>query len=77
MMDERFFMHQIKHNKNNDQIDKGIVVKETYDGAKQSYHAFLGAYAYKNDASIDFVQCMITDITGATLMEETWKEAGA
>ena len=70
-MENKFFMHQIK--RTNGTIDKGIAVKDTYDAAKQSYHAYLGAYAYGNNAETDFVQCMITDMSGATLMQETWK----
>ena len=66
----KFFMHQIK--RTNNTIDKGIVVKDSYDGAKQSYHAYLGAYAYGNSAGTDFVSCMITDMSGMVLMDETW-----
>jgi hypothetical protein len=65
-----FFMHQIK--RTNGTFDKGIVVKDTYDAAKQSYHACVGAYAYDHDANTDYVQCMITDMSGTELMKETW-----
>lgn len=73
MNENKFFMHQIK--RTGSVIDKGIVVKDTYDGAKQSYHAYLGAYAYDHEANTDFVSCMITDMNGATLLEETWRKA--
>lgn len=66
-----FFLHQIKHT--NDAYDKGIVVKETFEAAKQSYHAYLGAYAYGQQTQTDFVSCMITDDLGTILMGETWK----
>lgn len=69
-MENKFFLHQIK--RTNGTIDKGIVVKDTYDGAKQGYHAYLGAYAYGNNADTDFVSCMITDMSGMVLMTETW-----
>lgn len=69
-MENKFFMHQIK--RTGGTIDKGIVVKDTYEGAKQSYHAYLGAYAYGQSATTDFVSCMITDMNGAVLMSETW-----
>ena len=69
-MEQKFFMHQIK--RTNGVIDKGIVVKDTYAGAKQSYHVYLGAYAYEQNAQTDFVSCMITDIYGTVLMTETW-----
>lgn len=67
---DKYFMHQIKQTSGT--IDKGIVVKDTYDAAKQSYHAYLGAYAYGNNADTDFVSCMITDGNGTILMAETW-----
>ena len=70
-----FFMHRIKHTTNNDNWDKGIEVKETLEAAKQSYHAYLGAYAYEHDANTDFVQCMISNEPGAILLNETWQKA--
>lgn len=69
-MENKFFLHQIK--RTGETIDKGIVVKDTYEAAKQGYHAYLGAYAYGQNPQTDFVQCMITDMSGAVLMAETW-----
>lgn len=69
-MDNKFFLHQIK--RTNGTIDKGIVVKDTFEGAKQSYHAYLGAYAYGQNIGTDFVSCEITDAFGARLLSETW-----
>ena len=69
-MENKFFLHQIK--RTNGTFDKGIVVKDTYEAAKQSYHAYLGAYAYGQDKTVDFVSCFITDMSGAVLMPETW-----
>lgn len=72
MNENKFFLHQIKHT--NGVYDKGIVVKDTFDEAKQGYHAYLGAYAYNHDATTDFVSCMITDALSGdlVLMQETW-----
>lgn len=70
-----FFLHQIKHSNGN--YDKGIVVKDTYEAAKQSYHAYLGAYAYGQQEQTDFVSCMISDENGAVLLNETWKSVEA
>lgn len=70
-MENKFFLHQIKRAQNGT-IDKGIVVKDTYEAAKQSYHAYLGAYAYGQNAETDFVSCHITDMSGSVLMSETW-----
>lgn len=83
-----FFLHQIKHTEG--AYDKGIVVKDlarqegetdealsqrNFEAAKQSYHAYLGAYAYGQNADTDFVSCEITDVYGARLMDETWVKA--
>jgi len=70
-MKNLFFIHEIR-GKNNTIDNKGIVVAETYDAAKQGYHAYLGAYAYGNNPDTDFVSAMITDKTGSVLMAETW-----
>lgn len=81
-----FFLHQIKHT--NGAYDKGIVVKDltrqegesdedlskrNYDAALQGYHAYLGAYAYGQSATTDFLSCEITDLSGARLLSETWR----
>lgn len=69
-MENKFFIHQIK--KTNDLIEKGIVVKDSFESAKQGYHAYLGAYAYGQNQETDFVSCMISDMSGSVLMSETW-----
>ena len=65
-----FFLHQIK--RTNGTIEKGIAVHGSLDGARQGYHAYLGAYAYGHDANTDFVSVEITDMTGARIIAETW-----
>ena len=72
-MENAYFLHQIK--RTNGSFDKGIVVKESFEAAKQGYHAYLGAYAYGQNESTDFVSCLITDTFGAILMSETWIKA--
>jgi len=70
-MENKFFLHQIK--RTNGTYDKGIVVKDTYEEAKQAYHAYLGAYAYGQNAETDFVSCMITEaLSSVVLMQESW-----
>lgn len=61
----KFFMARIKHNSTNDVWDKGVEVHNTLDSARQSFHAYLGAYGYGHDAGTDYVQCAILDINGA------------
>ena len=78
MIHNFYFLHQVKHNKANGTWDKGIVVKDQSDvtgnleAAKQSYHAYLGAYAYGNNADTDYVYCLITDEHGNHVEEEKW-----
>lgn len=69
-MENKFFLHEIK--RTGETINKGIVVADTYDAARQGYHAYLGAYAYGHEANTDFVSCMISDMYGNILMKETW-----
>lgn len=74
-MENTFFMHRIKHNKSANTWDKGIEVHATPDAAKQSYHAYLGAYAYGKSADVDYVSCAVTDIFGRRIVpEENWME---
>ena len=57
----------------NEIIDKSTEAHDTYDSAKQSMHAYLGAYAYGKEKGTTFVQCSITDkTTHIPLFGETW-----
>lgn len=67
---EKYFLHEIK--RTGETISKGIVVADTYDAAKQGYHAYLGAYAYGHETNTDFVSCMITNMYGTVMLSETW-----
>ena len=74
---DTYFLHQIKYNKTTGKWDKGIVVKDAEGednlaAARQSYHAYLGAYAYGQSTEIVYVSCKITNIYGAVVEEETW-----
>lgn len=69
---EKYFLAQVK--RTNGTIEKGIVVKDTYDDACQSFHAYLGAYAYGKDANTDYVLVQILDSKGLGLKGETWEK---
>ena len=70
-MENKFFLHQIKVT--NGTIEKGIAVKNTLDEALQSYHAYLGAYAYGQNEGTTFVDVMITEELSQTiLMRDQW-----
>jgi len=68
-----FYLVQIK--RTNGAIEKGVVVKDTYDAACQSYHAYLGAYAFGKDVNTDYVLVQILDSKGLGLKGETWLKA--
>lgn len=76
MASDVYFLHQIKHTKTGT-WDKGIVIKDAentnnFEAVKQSYHAYLGAYAYNHDVNTDYVACYITDSTGRRILWEVW-----
>ena len=77
-MNNVYFVHQVQHNKTTGVWTKGIVIKSDPDAdneasALQTYHAFLGAYGYGNNADIDYVYCKLTSATGyREPMSETW-----
>ena len=62
---EKFFLKQIK--RTNETWEKGVVVKDTLDAARQSFHAYLGAYGYGQSAQTDYVQVEISNIDGTVL----------
>ena len=75
---DKFFLGQVKQTNGN--LEKGIVIKNSLDEAKQGYHAYLGAYAYGNDKDksdghikTDYVMVQITDGKGLTLQSEAWE----
>lgn len=72
---DKFFLIQIK--RTNGTIEKGVVVKDTFDAAKQSYHAYLGAYAFGKDANTDYVMVEIIDGKGLGLKGEYWEKVTA
>lgn len=68
-----FFLVQVK--RTNGVIEKGVVVKNSFDDAKQSYHAYLGAYAYGKDDNTDYVLVHILNEDGLGMKGEVWKKA--
>ena len=61
-MEDKYFLVQIKHT--NEVWEKGVVVKDTLDAARQSYHAYLGAYGYGKDVNTNYVACYIFGMHG-------------
>lgn len=67
---DKYFLVQVK--RTNGVIEKGVVVKDTYDDAQQSYHAYLGAYAYGKDANTDYVLVEILNAQGLGMKADYW-----
>ena len=61
----KYFLVQIK--RTNEVIEKGVVVKDSYNDALQSYFAYLGAYGYGHDEKTDYVQVAILNSVGLQL----------
>jgi len=61
-MQEKFFLVQIQRKEG--VYTKGVVVKDSLNAARQSFHAYLGAYGFGNDQTIDYVACYVIDMAG-------------
>lgn len=78
-MNNVYFVHQMYHNKTTGTWSKGIVVKDdpnadNESAAFQTYHAYLGAYGYGNNADIDYVRCRLDAADNSRdPIEETWQ----
>lgn len=59
---EKYFLVQVKRTLG--AFEKGVVVKDTLADARQSYHAYLGAYGYGHDLNTDYVACYIVTMSG-------------
>jgi len=71
-MVNKFFMHKARM-AGDEVIDKSTETHDTFDSAKQSMHAYLGAYGYGNVKDITFVQAFITDkTTHNSIIGDTW-----
>lgn len=68
---DKYFLVQVK--RTNGTIEKGVVVKDTYDATCQSYHAYLGAYGFGHDANTDYVMVQILNSKGLGMKGEVWE----
>lgn len=62
MIEEKYFLVQVKHT--NSVWEKGVVVKDSLNGARQSFHAYLGAYGYGQNPQTDYVLVQIIGDNG-------------
>ena len=65
---EKWFLVQVK--RTNETYEKGVVVKDTEDAAKQSFFAYLGAYGFGHDANTDYVAVYILTDDGRIVKSE-------
>lgn len=72
---DKYFLVQVK--RTNGTIEKGVVVKDSFDAAAQSFHAYLGAYAFGNNKDTDYVLVQILDSKGLGLKGEVWEKKSA
>lgn len=78
-MENVYFISQVQHNRNTGVWTKGLVVKADADkdneaAALQTYHSYLGAYGYGNNADIDYVYCrLVAADHRREPMEESWE----
>lgn len=68
--EEKWFLSQIKRNKETGNFDKGVVVHSSKENALNGFHAYFGAYGYGHDGTIDYVSCSVSDMTGAIIRSE-------
>ena len=68
--EEKWFLSQIKRNKETGNFDKGVVVHSSKENALNGFHAYFGAYGYGKDGTIDYVQCSVSDMSGAIIRSE-------
>ena len=59
---DKFFLVQIK--RTSGAVEKGVVVKDDLNAARQGFHAYLGAYGYGHDENTDYVAVYIIDSEG-------------
>ena len=71
-MENTYFFMRAK--RTNGTIEKGVEVKTSLEAALQSYHAYLGAYAYQHDVNTDYVACYVVSTTGERMTWEVWQK---
>ena len=71
-MENKFFLTRIRRTSN--VFDKGVEIHDTPESAKGAYYAYLGAYGYSRHSETDFCSALISDMTGAIIIKETWQK---
>lgn len=71
MDDGKVFLARVKRNVEG-VYEKGLEVRNSMDDARQGFHAYMAAYAYGHDATVEYVQCMVFDQSGLIRLNEQW-----
>lgn len=64
-MEVKYLLTQAK--RKNGTFEKGVVVHDTADAARQGFHAYLGAYAYGHENGTDYCYAAVNDTNGAVV----------
>lgn len=67
------FMARAKRNAETGAIEKGLEVRQSLDDAKQGFHAYMAAYAYGHDQTVDKVWCLVFDESNMVRIGEVWE----
>ena len=70
VFEEKWFLSQIKRNKEDGTFTKGVAVHNSKDDALNGFHAYFGAYGYGKDTTCDYVACFVSDMSGAIIKSE-------
>ena len=68
-MDVVYFLAQAK--RKNGTFEKGLVVHQTPDAARQGFHAYLSAYGYGHETGTDYCYAAVNDSNGVVIEEPT------
>lgn len=67
------FMARAKRNATTGVIEKGLEVRPSLDDARQGFHAYMAAYAYGHDQTVDKVWCLVFDESNMVRIGEVWE----
>lgn len=67
---EKWFLSQIKRDKESGVYTKGVVIHDSKENALNGFHAYFGAYGYDHDKTCDYVACFVSDMSGAIIKSE-------
>ena len=65
MNEIKYFLSFFK--RKNGTFEKGLVVHDTADAARQGFHAYLSAYGYGHEQGTDYCYAAVNDSNGAVV----------